>query len=63
DEVISKASDRRRKMDAERAKETEGPGLAPAEDAEQAATLDMEPAAPKPDDTPSADDVFGDFKD
>lgn len=56
DEVITKASSRRRKMDAEKAAETEGPGLAPAEAVEQ-------PAA-EPEDKPelSADDVFSAFK-
>ena len=63
DEVISKASDRRRKLEAERAEEAEGPGLAPAEEAEQAVTLDMEPTTPLADETPSADDVVGAFKD
>ncbi len=63
DEVITKASARRRKMDEAREKEAEGPGLAPATDAEEPpVTLDME-APVKSDDAPSAEDVFGDFKD
>ena len=57
DEIILKASARRRKMDAARAAETEGPGLAPAEAVEQ-------PAADEPETKPdlSADDVFSAFK-
>ncbi len=63
DEVISKASSRRKKMDAERAVQEEGPGLAPADAVEQ--TIDLtEPAAPASDAAePSADDVFSAFKD
>ncbi len=63
DEVISKASSRRKKMDAERAAQEEGPGLAPADAVEQ--TIDLtEPAAPASDAAePSADDVFSAFKD
>ena len=60
DEVISKSSSRRRKMDEERAAAVEGPGLAPAEDAEK-------PFEAAPDETDgdsglSADDVFSAFK-
>ena len=63
DEVISKASSRRKKMDAERAAQEEGPGLAPADEVEQ--TIDLtEPPAPSGDAAePSADDVFSAFKD
>lgn len=56
DEVILKASSRRRKMDAERAAQEVGPGLAPAEAVEQ----------PEPEAAPevlSAEDVFSAFKD
>jgi hypothetical protein len=58
DEVIAKAADKRRKMDAEKAARSEGPGLAPAQDT---------PAfEPEPEDTYkkniSADDVFRDFE-
>ncbi|MEL8054641.1 MAG: cell cycle transcriptional regulator TrcR [Pseudomonadota bacterium] len=58
DEIISKASDRRRKMDAERAAAEEGPGLAPAE----AVETPTEPVETKPDEELSADDVFANFK-
>ncbi|MEM1036700.1 MAG: cell cycle transcriptional regulator TrcR [Pseudomonadota bacterium] len=58
DEIISKASDRRRKMDAERAAAEEGPGLASAE----AVEAPTEPAETKPDEELSADDVFANFK-
>ena len=63
DEVIAKASSRRKKMDAERAAQEEGPGLAPADEVEQ--TIDLtEPPAPSSDAAePSADDVFSAFKD
>ena len=57
DEVISKASDRRRKMDLERAATIEGPGLQSAADSEQQA--EDEPQASEL----SADDVFSAFKD
>ena len=59
DEVIAKASDRRRKIDAMRAEETEGPGLAPAE----AVEMPEEPAPAPSDNEPSAEDVFSAFKD
>ncbi|MEO1643127.1 MAG: cell cycle transcriptional regulator TrcR [Pseudomonadota bacterium] len=57
DEVIAKSSERRRKMDAERAAAEEGPGLAPAEAVEAQAEPDA-----KPDEELSADDVFANFK-
>jgi len=59
DEVIAKAADKRRKMDAEKAARAEGPGLAPAQDT-PAAEPEPEPenAYKKP---ISADDVFRDF--
>ncbi len=61
DEVIAKASSRRKKMDAERAAQEDGPGLAPAEEAET--NLDFSaPAEPRAEE-PSADDVFSAFKD
>lgn len=60
DEVIAKAADKRRKMDAEKAARSEGPGLAPAQD-----TPTFEPEA-EPEDSYkksiSADDVFRDFE-
>lgn len=58
DEVILKASSRRRKMDAERAAQEEGPGLAPAEAVEQ---TEPEPEAAQ--EVLSAEDVFSAFKD
>lgn len=58
DEVIAKAADRRRKMDAEKAARSEGPGLAPASD--EPVVQDEEPEeAPRKD--ISAEDVFRDF--
>lgn len=57
DEVISKASDRRRKMDMERAANIEGPGLQSATDSEQQADADSQASEL------SADDVFSAFKD
>ena len=54
DDIISKAIDRRRKMDAQRADETAGPGLAPAE----AVEVEEEGS----DKGLSADDVFSAFK-
>jgi hypothetical protein len=62
DEVIAKASDRRRKMDAERAAATEGPGLAPAEAVETPEAPVVEEAAPSEDRELSADDIFSNFK-
>lgn len=63
DEVISKASAKRRKMDAAKATETDGPGLAPAEDAEAgiSAQTDAEDA-PSGGGELSAEDVFSAFK-
>ncbi|MEM8617074.1 MAG: cell cycle transcriptional regulator TrcR, partial [Pseudomonadota bacterium] len=58
DEVITKASARRAKMDAERAAATEGPGLQPAENVETPFDTPPEPTA-----EPSAEDVFSAFKD
>jgi uncharacterized protein len=55
DEIIMKASDRRKKMDVQRDRETEGPGLKPAQEADAASeAVDNE--------TPNADDVFSAFK-
>ena len=61
DEVISKASSRRKKMDAERAAQEDGPGLSPAEAVETVEGPATEPAASA--DEPSAADVFSAFKD
>lgn len=61
DEVISKASSRRKKMDAERAANEDGPGLAPADAVEQ--TIDFSEAPAPSTEEPSADDVFSAFKD
>jgi len=60
DEVISKAAEKRRAMDAKKAEENVGPGLAPTEDAPAANILDEAPAKPDRGDL-SADDVFKDF--
>ncbi|MCA8902285.1 MAG: DUF1013 domain-containing protein [Hyphomonas sp.] len=62
DEVIAKAADKRRKMEAEKAARMEGPGLAPAQDdphAYDAPATEEEDDAHKKD--VSADDVFRDF--
>lgn len=59
DEVIAKAADKRRKMDAEKAARSEGPGLAPAQDTP--APFVPEPAEDRRK-TFSADDVFRDFE-
>ncbi|MEM1146808.1 MAG: cell cycle transcriptional regulator TrcR [Pseudomonadota bacterium] len=68
DEVIAKASSRRKKLDAERAAEDAGPGLNPAEAVEtpSAAAIDFDtPPQPGPQgsEEPSAEDVFSAFKD
>lgn len=59
DEVIAKAADRRRKMDAEKAARAEGPGLEPAHDTPEAYDEAPEPAPAK---DLSAQDVFRDFE-
>lgn len=57
DEVIAKAADKRRKMDAQKQSEVSGPGLAPAEDTDaQAASEDRNK------EEPNADDIFSAFK-
>ena len=58
DEVIAKASSRRKKMDAERAAQEDGPGLAPADAVEQSMDLN-EPVQSASE--PTADDVFSAF--
>ena len=60
DEVILKASSRRKKMDQERAEKEAGPGLSPAAAVEQPVTMDP-PEAPA--EELSAEDVFSAFKD
>ena len=57
DEVIAKAASRRRKMDAEKAAATEGPGLAPAEEVERVSEDEEDDRREL-----SADDVFSAFK-
>lgn len=57
DEVITKASGRRRKMDEERAALDAGPGLAPASDVEE-----VEPTTGTDSAEPSLEDVFSAFK-
>lgn len=59
DEVIAKAADKRRKMEAEKAARMEGPGLAPAQDEIEAYESSEEDDAHKK--NISADDVFRDF--
>ena len=59
DEVITKAASRRKKMEAERGPEDEGPGLRPAQEIEMTPPSDSIGS----DDQPSADDVFSAFKD
>ena len=59
DEVIAKAADKRRKMEAEKAARMEGPGLTPAQDDPGAYDAPAEEEAEKKD--ISADDVFRDF--
>ena len=58
DEVITKASDRRRKMDADKAARSEGPGLSPTSDEPVAEAPEPEEARRK---DISAADVFRDF--
>lgn len=60
DEVIAKAADKRRKMEAEKAASMEGPGLAPAQDSPEAYDAPAEEEGEKKD--ISADDVFRDFE-
>ena len=57
DEIIASAADKRRKIEDERAVGEQGPGLAPAERAENPETEEDEPAGRKL----SAEDVFRDF--
>ena len=59
DEVIAKSAEKRRKMEAEKALRSEGPGLAPAQDDLAAYDAPEEEDASKKD--ISADDVFRDF--
>ena len=61
DEVIAKSAEKRRKMEAEKAKSSEGPGLQPTQD--EAAAYDA-PAEDSPEsgsDEISADDIFKNF--
>lgn len=58
DDVISRASDKRRKIEAEKAARAEGPGLAPAQDTP--VVIEHEPEDVFKKDI-SADDVFRDF--
>ena len=60
DEVITKSSSRRRKMDEERAAAVEGPGLTPAEETEK--PFEAAPDDNNGDSGLSADDVFSAFK-
>ncbi|MEM9738891.1 MAG: cell cycle transcriptional regulator TrcR [Pseudomonadota bacterium] len=56
DQIIAGAADKRRKIDAERAKTEEGPGLKPIEETPQPVDEDTVPSGDL-----SADDVFRDF--
>ncbi|GGB73063.1 MULTISPECIES: DUF1013 domain-containing protein [Henriciella] len=58
DEVVNKAVDRRKKLDA--MKESEGPGLKPAEEADAASEAEQSSSDSN---EPNADDVFSAFKD
>jgi len=55
DEVIMKAADKRKKIDAQRQEDVTGPGLKPAEDADAGSQA-------VDNDTPNADDIFSAFK-
>ena len=60
DEVVNKAVDKRRKMDAQSGKQEDGPGLKPAADtdaASEAVDSDSRDGA-----EPNADDIFSNFK-
>lgn len=62
DEVIAKSADKRRKLEAEKAKLAEGPGLAPTQDeasAYDAPSTDESPSTGGPE--PTADDIFKNF--
>jgi hypothetical protein len=59
DEVIAKAADKRRKMEAAKEIDTDGPGLQPAKD--DAAAYEANPGEKPADANVSADDVFRDF--
>lgn len=59
DEVIAKSASKRRKMEAEKAKASEGAGLAPTED--ETPMVDLNTPAPAPKADPSAADVFKNF--
>ena len=56
DEIIAITADKRRKIEEKRAKDGEGPGLAPVTEPEAPVVEDRAPAAPV-----SAEDVFRDF--
>ncbi|MEL7130141.1 MAG: cell cycle transcriptional regulator TrcR [Pseudomonadota bacterium] len=58
DEIIAKSADKRRKLEAERQAETQGPGLAPVGDAKP---FDTEVAAEDSDKDLSAEDIFKNF--
>ena len=60
DEVIAKSANKRRKMEAEKAKAAEGSGLQPTED--EKPSLDLNAPSPAPAAEPSAADVFKNFE-
>lgn len=59
DEIIAKAADKRRKLEAERAANTEGPGLAPVDEPSPLDPLDAD--QPSVSEELSADDIFKNF--
>ncbi len=60
DEVVNKAVDRRKKMEAQAGIEGDGPGLRPAADADAASqAVDTDSGS---DSEPNADDIFSNFK-
>ncbi|MEM9670564.1 MAG: cell cycle transcriptional regulator TrcR [Pseudomonadota bacterium] len=60
DEVIVKSAEKRRKLEASKAIDTEGPGLTPTADTTDQPFADQ-PAEPTSDDNLSADDIFKNF--
>ena len=61
DEVIAQSADKRRKLEEERAKQVEGPGLAPADEPAPFAGEEVAADAAPEDGDISADDIFKNF--
>jgi len=61
DEIIAKSADKRRKLEEARAEQTDGPGLAPAEEVQPFAGESVEAPEADSDKPLSADDVFKNF--